>query len=167
MSYRVNNLHFKLGVLMVVTGAVSFATLFLLYHNRACDLDNNNIGDVLGESFLTCNVGSQPGNANETVVFNAAKACYAVCAGISAASMSAVEDRLSAAGDEMSRLVSSSTTTMYNYSSIASGMLYAFGFVWALSAAGCCYGHGDTDNEHQTSAIAENHRPLLSDISPV
>ncbi len=143
---------------MVATGAVSFATLFIIYHDRACDIGNNSIGDVLGDSYLTCNVGSQPGNANETVVLNAAKACYAVCAGISAASMSAVEDRLSDAGDDMSRLVSSSTTAMYNYSTIASAMLYAVGFVWALAACACCYSDGE---ECKTSDLPDNQRPLL------
>ncbi|MDF1655302.1 MAG: hypothetical protein P1U34_09345 [Coxiellaceae bacterium] len=156
-----------LGSVVIGVSLLTIAILGTIYNNRACDDGNNVIADVLQNN--VCNIGSQSGNANETVVLNAAKACFAICAGISAANMSAVDDRLDAARDQMSRLVNSSAVTFYHSFMAASMILGLIGFICAMSAA---ISHEEAVEQESSQALetlddSDLGRSLLSAASPV
>ncbi|MDF1796787.1 MAG: hypothetical protein P1U63_09645 [Coxiellaceae bacterium] len=164
-SVRVRNLQCKLGSALVVAGLLSVAVLGCVYNNRVCDDGNEDIMAVLMDN--ACVIGSHRGNANETVVLNAAKACFAICAGISANNMSAIDESLSAASGEMSRLVSASTASLYHGFMGASMIVGLIGFVCLMTTA---VGLNDVEESTQTpeaEVTSDIERPLISNASLV
>lgn len=173
------DLRCKLGCLIMGSAVIGVAVLGTFYNNRVCDDGNEIIKGVLQGN--TCVIDAQPGNANETVVLNAVKACYAICVGISANNMSAIDDRLIDSSDQMDSLVSSKKASFYHTGMAIDLIIGLVGFIWVMTAVICVddldvyEGLDEYDGPHEYDRpqdpepprYSDLHRPLLSDMSPV